>query len=139
MEISPTPALVYLLFTTPVRGFSSSPFFRVIQNQRSLEWMGSHSFFSFCPVELSILCVSDTEVLKFNWTYPSISCEQERAPFEFHYSPKLIASANKSYCYQCASLADNQQLLAIATSKDNILLYNIESAQQVFEYVGHTG
>lgn len=89
--------------------------------------------------ELSILCVTDTEVLKIEWNYPSNNYERDNTPVQFHSSTKQIACANKNYCFQCTALADNQQLLAIATSKDNILLYNIETAQQVFEYVGHTG
>lgn len=85
-------------------------------------------------LESSILSVSDTEVLQFEWkSLSSNALERD------DYTTKLIASANKDCCFQCSVLSDNRQHLAVATSKDNILLYNIESARQAFEYVGHTG
>lgn len=79
-------------------------------------------------------------MLKYDWELTSvIGQESEINLDEFEYSSKLIASAHKNWCYQQSVISDNRELLAVSTSKDNILLYNIESTELVFDYVGHTG
>jgi WD40 repeat protein len=88
----------------------------------------------FFLVETSLLSVSDNEILQFEWTLSSDKEGESDTPF-----PKSIAKASSSCCYNCATVTDNKQLLAVTTSKDNILLYNIDSAEQIFEYVGHSG
>lgn len=88
----------------------------------------------FFLVETSLLSVSDNEILQFDWTLSSDKEGESDTPF-----PKSIAKASSSCCYNCATVTDNKQLLAVTTSKDNILLYNIDSAEQIFEYVGHSG
>jgi WD40 repeat protein len=88
----------------------------------------------FFLVETSLLSVSDNEILQFEWTLSSDKEGEGDTPF-----PKSIAKASSSCCYNCATVTDNKQLLAVTTSKDNILLYNIDSAEQIFEYVGHSG
>ena len=93
-------------------------------------------FYFFYYLDTSLLSVSDTEVLQFDWTF---SPDQERENDSFNYFVKTIGKASNNCCYNCATLTDNKQLLAVTTSKDNILLYNIDLAEQIFEYVGHTG
>ncbi|XP_046440097.1 apoptotic protease-activating factor 1-like isoform X2 [Daphnia pulex] len=90
-------------------------------------------FISFLS-KTSLLSVSDNEILQFEWTLSSDKERESDTPF-----PKSIAKASSSWCYNCATVTDNKQLLAVTTSKDNILLYNIDSAEQIFEYVGHSG
>lgn len=79
--------------------------------------------------------MSDSEICKFDWT----SFNDRNVQNGINYSTKAIACVNNSCCYQCAAVTDNRQILAVATSKDNILLYNIKTTEQVFDYVGHTG
>ena len=86
-------------------------------------------------LENSVLSVSDSEVLRLDWTFSSRNGQID----EDNYTTETIASASNSCCYQYATISDNRQLLAVATSKDNILLYNIETTKQIFDYVGHTG
>lgn len=86
--------------------------------------------------DTSILSVSDTEILRFDWTWSS---DEELESDSFGYVTNCLANANSNCCYNCATVTDDRQLLAVSTSKDNILLYNIDSTEQIFEYVGHTG
>ena len=83
-------------------------------------------------VDTSLISVSDTEVLSWKWKHPN-----DKEDGEPRYSVSTIGSANGNCCFQCAALS--QDLLAVATSKDNILLFSIEQQVQIFEFIGHTG
>lgn len=85
-------------------------------------------------LETSLLTVSDTEILQLDWTFPAPD-EQDSVPA---YAVKAIGEVNNDFCYQCAAVSDDNQLLAVATSKDSILLLNIQQATQLTEFIGHT-
>ena len=89
----------------------------------------------FWWADTSLLSVSDTEILLWKWKYPN-NDKEESDP---SYSVVPIGTANSSCCFQCATIAANRKYLAVATSKDNVVLYDIEQATQIFEFVGHTG
>lgn len=91
---------------------------------------------TYSIADTSLLSVSDTEILRFVWTFAS---DEEGESDSFGYASNFLASANSNCCYNCATITDDGQLLAVSTSKDNILLYNIDSTEQIFEYVGHNG
>ena len=80
--------------------------------------------------------MTDTEILKMDWIYPA---EGEENSASSSSVCKVIADVSSSCCYQCAAVSDDRQLLAVATSNDNVLLYNIQQSAQMTEFVGHTG
>lgn len=119
----------------------SNPSVRFVSFLSGIRILSFIKIFFLTPISIidtSILSVSDTEILKFDWSLP-VSNAQEQVGHLYSYSTTEIACANSSCCYQSAALTDNRELLAVATSKDNILLYNVEQSEQIFEYVGHAG
>ena len=86
---------------------------------------------------------------KLEWTLPAIGGEEgqdaRRGPLE----TIISQSVSNEWCYTCAAISTDQ-LVAVATSKDNILLYDLKSMQQdeeeeeeerggiVGQFVGHT-
>lgn len=88
-------------------------------------------------IDTSLLSVSDTEILQLDWCFNASNGEgPENYP---SYSVKPIGAVNGSCCYQYAAISSNRQLLAVASSKDNILLYNIPQETQISDFGGHTG
>jgi len=85
---------------------------------------------------MSLLSVSDTEIRKLKWALPTSPGEQGAHSYE------TLSESSSDCCYQCAAISDANstgQMLAVATSKDNILLFGLEEAQEIGEFVGHTG
>ena len=99
-------------------------------------------FVSFLT-EASLLSVSDTEILLWTWRSPSTLLPEHgemNADDPPTYSVVPIASANsQSCCYQTAAIDDCKKLVAVATSNDNVLLFDIEQQLQLAEFIGHTG
>lgn len=88
-----------------------------------------------------LLSVSDTEILLWDWRYPteSTSCGGAKDPSDDYYSVRPIGCTNANCCYQSAAVCDDRKMLAVATSNDQVLLYDVLSHQQVSEFNGHTG
>ena len=84
--------------------------------------------------DTSLLSVSDTEILLWNWRYPND--QDDDGP---SYSVEPMACTKDTHCYHTAAVDDSRQLLAVSTSDESILLFNISQKCQVHEFIGHTG
>jgi WD40 repeat protein len=84
--------------------------------------------------DTSLLSVSDTEILLWNWRYPND--QDDDGP---SYSVEPMACTKDTHCYHTAAVDESRQLLAVSTSDESILLFNISQKCQVHEFIGHTG
>lgn len=80
-------------------------------------------------IENSLVAVLDTEVLKFEWDFNNIP----------EYACNSLCETVTDMCYQCAAISADNQFLALASSKDSVMLYSMTDMKKVYEYTGHTG